>query len=68
MNSPNLQPTQRSASDALFDDLEHELLALTTASLDDGGSDLPAPSVDEFATEFLIELSRPPCPARPPQA
>ena len=68
MNSHNLQPIQRSAHDALFDDIEHELLALTTASLDDGGSDLPAPSVDEFATEFLIELSRPPCPAGPPLA
>jgi hypothetical protein len=66
MNSPNLQSIQRSAPDALFDDIEHELLALTTATLDNDGDDLPAPVVDEFATEFLVELSRP--PDRPPFA
>ena len=68
MNSPNLQPIQRSAHDALFDDIEHELLALTTASLDNDGDDVAAPFVDEFATEFLIELSRPPCSGKPPSA
>ena len=68
MNSPNLQPIQRSAHDALFDDIEHELLALTTASLDNDGDELPAPFVDEFATEFLVELSRPPCSGKPPFA
>ena len=62
MNSPNLQPIQHSAPDALLDELEHELLALTHASLDDDGDELPAPLVDEFATEFLVELSRPPSP------
>jgi hypothetical protein len=65
MNSPNLQSTQHGAPDALFDELEHELLALTTASLDDDDA-LPAPLVDEFATEFLVELSRPPCPGKRP--
>ncbi|MDB5747003.1 MAG: hypothetical protein JWP72_1851 [Massilia sp.] len=68
MNSHNLHPFQRSAHDALFDDIEHELLALTTASLDNDGDDRPAPLVDEFATEFLVELSRPPCSGRPPFA
>ena len=68
MNSHNLQSIQRSAPDALFDEIERELLALTTASLDNDGDDLPAPFVDEFATEFLIELSRPPCPGKPPFA
>lgn len=62
MNSPNLQSTRHGAPDALLDELEDELLALTTASLDD--EDLPAPLVDEFATEFLVELSRPPGPVR----
>ncbi|MEN3277845.1 MAG: hypothetical protein V7631_3635 [Massilia sp.] len=63
MNSPNLQPNKLSA-DALYDELEHELLALTTASLDD--EDAMPPPVDEFATEFLLELGRAPCPPRPP--
>ena len=68
MNSPNLQPKPCSAHDALFDDIEHELLALTTASLDNDGAALPAPPVDEFATDFLVELSRPPCSSRPSSA
>ena len=54
MNSPNLQPTRTDALDALFDDIEHALLDLTTASLDDGDG-VPAPTVDEFATDFLLE-------------
>lgn len=61
MNSPKLPSILRGAPDALFDDIEHELLALATASLDNDGDDLPAPCVDEFATEFLVELGRPPC-------
>ena len=56
MNSPNLHITQLSASDALFDDLEQELLALTTASLDEDDG-LPGTCVDEFANEFLAEMS-----------
>ena len=67
MNSPKLPPTLSSAPDALFDDLEHELLALTIASLDDDEL-LSAPPVDEFANEFLVELSRPPCASPPRQA
>lgn len=60
MNSPKLPSIQRGALDALFDDIEYALLDLTTASLDD--EDVPALTVDEFALEFLIECSRPPCP------
>ena len=59
MNSPKLPSIQRGALDALFDDIEYALLDLTTASLDEEG--VPAPTVDEFALEFLIECSRPPC-------
>ena len=66
MNSPKLPLTQRSAPDALFDDLEHELLALTIAPLDDDELST-APPVDEFANEFLVELSRPPSAAPPPR-
>ena len=61
MNSPKLPSIQRGALDALFDDIEYALLDLTTASLDDEHG-VPAPTVDEFATDFLIECSRPPCP------
>jgi hypothetical protein len=64
MNSPNLRPIRPGAADALCDELEHELLALTTASLDD--EDAMPPPVDEFATEFLLELGRAPSPPRPP--
>ena len=56
MTSPNLHITQLGAPDALFDDLEHDLLALTTASLDEDEA-LPGTSVDEFANDFLAELS-----------
>ena len=60
MNSPNLQPDRTGALDALLDDIEHALRDLTTATLDDEDG-VPAPTVDEFALEFLIECSRPPC-------
>lgn len=58
MNSPKLPPLlYATAPDALFDELERDLLSLTTAELDE---DLAPPSqvVDEFATEFLRELAR----------
>jgi hypothetical protein len=55
MNSPNLQTTQHGAPDALFDDIEQELLALTTASLDEDEA-VPGACVDEFADEYLAEL------------
>jgi hypothetical protein len=62
MNYQNLFPSQRSAPDALHDQLERDLLDLTTATLDD---DAPAPAqcVDEFSTEFLMQVGwaiRPP--------
>lgn len=58
MNSPNLPPLlHATAPDALFDELERELLTLTTAELDEDGA-APAQVVDEFATEFLRELAR----------
>jgi hypothetical protein len=63
MNSPKLPSILRGAPDALYDDIEHALLALTTASLDD--EDGVPPTVDEFATDFLIGCSRPPCPGGP---
>ncbi|WP_036168969.1 hypothetical protein [Massilia sp. 9096] len=58
MNSFNPSSNQRSSLDALFDKIEHDLLALTTASLD-----APAPprqTVDEFANEFLGHWLMPP--------
>ena len=64
MKSPNLHPTKPGAADALFDDIEHALLDITTASLDDEDG-VPAPTVDEFATDFLIEWCRPPGPGGP---
>ena len=61
MNSPNLHSSQPSAADALLDQLERDLVLLTTAALDD---DEPATAVvvDEFATELLSHWS---LPARP---
>ena len=59
MNSPNLSSILRGAHDALYDDVEHDLLALTTASLDDEDG-IPS-TVDEFATDFLLECRQPPC-------
>ncbi|MFL6674854.1 MAG: hypothetical protein ACJ8LG_16365 [Massilia sp.] len=59
MNSPNLFPSQRSAPDALFDQLELDMLALTTAALD-GDDAAPNQCVDEFSTEFLMQWSVPP--------
>ena len=68
MNSPKLPKLQQRAPDALLDDIEQDLLDLTTASLDDDGASpsTVTTSVDEFDNEFLAELSltdsgRPPC-------
>ena len=60
MNSPNLPFLHnRAQADALFNELEQDLLALTTAQLDD--AELASTQVvDEFAPEFLRELARPP--------
>jgi hypothetical protein len=59
MTSPNLSPALRSAPDALFDQLERDLLDRTTAALDDDET-TPAQCVDEFSTEFLMQWSMPP--------
>ncbi len=59
MNSPKLPSIQRGAPDTPYDDIEQALLELTTASLDDEDG-VPAPIVDEFALEFLVEWCRPP--------
>lgn len=59
MNSftPPFQP--RSPLDALCDQIERDLLALTTASLDARHA-APRQTVDEFANEFLGQWSMPP--------
>ncbi|MGZ5201452.1 MAG: hypothetical protein ACXWC4_16940 [Telluria sp.] len=60
MNSPNLPFLhKRAETEALFDHLERDLLSLTTAQLDEHEL-MPAQVVDEFATEFLRDLARPP--------
>lgn len=58
MTSPNLQRTQPSAADALLDQLERDLVALTTASLDEEAA-APAAVVDEFDIEFLAHWTLP---------
>jgi len=58
MTSPNLQPTQLSAADALLDQLERDLAALTTASLDEHDA-APAVVVDEFDEDFLAHWALP---------
>lgn len=50
MTSPNLRPADGAALDA-SDTIERDLLALTTAHLDDGTP--CASDVDEFAPGFL---------------
>jgi hypothetical protein len=47
-----------SASDALFDKIEQDLLALTTAPLDCRAG-APLQSVDEFADDFFSAWSLP---------
>jgi hypothetical protein len=59
MNSFNPPSPQRSSLDALFDKIEHDLLALTTAPLDVQGAS-PRQAVDEFANEFLGHWLLPP--------
>jgi hypothetical protein len=59
MNSTNHALHQRSATEALFDQIEQDLLALTTAPLDDR-TGAPRQCVDEFADDFLSGWSMPP--------
>lgn len=58
MNSQNLHQIQGIASEALLDRLEHEMLALTAAALDEQ-DERPRQIVDEFAPEFLLFRSSP---------
>ena len=48
-----------SAAEALLDQIEQDLLVLTTASLD-GRAGAPPEAVDEFADDFLSSWSMPP--------
>jgi hypothetical protein len=59
MNSTNNPYDQYSAHDALFEQVERDLLALTTVRLEprDG---TPRECVDEFANEFMGQWSMPP--------
>lgn len=50
---------EHGAADALFDQIEQELLALTTAPLE-GRAEAPPQCVDEFADDFFSCWSRPP--------
>jgi hypothetical protein len=50
---------QCSAPDALLEQVERDLLALTTVPLDIRDGE-PRQCVDEFANEFLIHWSMPP--------
>jgi len=59
MNSTNHSPQERSAYDALFDQVERDLATVTTAPLDLGNS-APLVCVDEFANEYLSMWSMPP--------
>lgn len=59
MNSTNHTPKERSACDALFDEVERNLLALTTVPLN-AGDGAPRVCIDEFANEFLGNWSMPP--------
>lgn len=59
MNSPNLQFLfRRAAPEAHFDQIERDLVALTTAALDEDDL-VPVQEVDEFANEFLMDWTRP---------
>jgi hypothetical protein len=51
-----------SAADALFDQIEQDLLALTTAPLDSRAGE-PPQCVDEFADDFFSCWSTPAGPA-----
>lgn len=59
MNSQYLHPIHGSAPEALLDQAEQALLALTTATLDEV-DERPRRRVDEFAPEFLNFRSMPP--------
>ncbi|TFW33574.1 hypothetical protein [Massilia horti] len=58
MKTTKLFPSLCSPSEALFDQIERDLLALSTAALDDEAP--PSGCVDEFSNEFPLPLRRPP--------
>lgn len=64
MNSTNTSQHRFGAPDALFDQIERELHALTFAPLD-GQDAAPRQCVDEFANEFLGRFHLPPPGAAP---
>jgi len=59
MNSTNRPLNQYGAHDALFEQVERDLLALLTAPLA-APSTAPRECVDEFSNEFLGHWSMPP--------
>lgn len=60
MNSPILQFLfSGAAREALFDHIERDLVALTTARLDEDEL-VQTEVVDEFANEFLMDWTKPP--------
>lgn len=60
MNTPIIQLLFKGAApEALFDQVEHDLVSLTTAALDEDER-VPTQVVDEFASEFLMDWTRPP--------
>jgi len=63
MNSTKPSQHVSGAPDALFDQIERELRALTFAPLDAQDA-TPRQCVDEFANEFLGRFRQPP-PGRP---
>ena len=58
MNPTDHPSSQANAHDALCDQVERELRALTIARLD-GGDGTPRRCVDEFADEFLAHFQMP---------
>jgi hypothetical protein len=68
MNPIDDHPSQANAPDALCDQVERELRALTIARLD-GCDGMPRRCVDEFADEFLahFQMPSPYSPDTPPE-
>ena len=67
MKSPHTPPPLSGADDALFDDIERRLQALTTVLLH-VPPPVPARCVDEFEDGFLLQAGPPPAVRRRPGA
>ena len=65
MTSTNLTPPMPGADDALFDEIERRLRALTTAPLHAPAA-TPRRCVDEFEDGFLLHAGPPPAVRRRP--